>query len=138
MSQNKNGKRGGGVDPVQAGIVAERARRNLAENLAQIRNVDDWVAKEAGCSEGWLATCTKMHYGMTPNAILREERYQKIRDVILCHPEATAADVAGRVAPHWNQRQLCNFLRKYERTNFTKLRREVLKEIIRYPDNQPE
>ncbi len=26
-------------------------------------------------------------------------RYQKIRDVILCHPEVTAADVAGRVAP---------------------------------------
>ena len=48
-------------------------------------------------------------------------RYQKIRDVILCHPEATAADVAGRVAPHWNQRRLCNFLRKYYHTNFTTL-----------------
>jgi AraC-like DNA-binding protein len=83
---NGSSNRKKGVNSLLANIVAERVLRNLIENLYYIWNVYDWVTKEAGCSESWLAICTKMHYGMTPNAILREERYQKIRDVILCHP----------------------------------------------------
>ncbi|MCC5905536.1 MAG: hypothetical protein JJU13_04985 [Balneolaceae bacterium] len=115
--------------------MAERARRNLIKKLGQIRNVDDWVASEAGCSESWLAACTKMHYGMTPNAILREERHKKIRAVIRNHPEATADDVAGRVAPHWDQRRLCNFLRQYKDTKFSTLRQEILKKNFQQPNS---
>lgn len=123
-------KKGGGVTPLQAKIVSERARRNLVKNLHNIRNVDDWVAKDAGCSESWLAKCTKVYYALTPNAILREERYKKIEAVILENPEATASYVAGQVAPHWNERNLCNFLRNVYDTNFKNLRQELLDGIF--------
>ena len=125
-SKRESHEKRGGVDPLQAAIVSERARRNLVKNLHNIRNVEDWVAKAAGCSKSWLAKCTKVYNGLTPNAILREERYKKIEAVILDNPEATASYVAGQVAPHWSERNVCNFLRSYHDTNFKNLRRDLL------------
>lgn len=108
------------------GAVAERACKIMSENIEQIGNVDDW-AKLAGISSRWLGICTNSHFSKPPGTLLKKERYKKIRAVIERHPEATAAFVAAHAAPHWNEKNLYNFLSAYHNTNFTRLRTEILR-----------
>lgn len=109
--------------------LAKKERLWLKEKLLQVRNVRDW-AKRSGCSRQRLHHLMTTCYEKTPNQILADERYKKIRLVIQTNPEATAEDVAGRVAPHWNQNRLCNFLQKYYSITFTQLRVEMLKKRV--------
>lgn len=105
-------------------FVAERAYHILNDNIEIIRNVNHW-AELAGFSRGWMWKCIKMHYGKTPNILLRDTRFQKIKNVILEHPNASAKLVASMVAP-WTEAHLYNFLHRHYNKNFTILRFEVL------------
>ncbi len=105
---------------------AQRMHRLLTDHIQEIRNIDDW-AKRAGCSTRWLRKCVNTHFiHKSPRILLREERYHKIRSIIEQNPNATALFVAGAAAPHWDARNLYNFLTSHYQTNFSDLRHEVL------------
>jgi AraC-like DNA-binding protein len=110
---------------LQTRMTATLARHILLENIAQIRTVGEW-AERAGCSPNWLGRCIKQLYGLLAREMLRSERYNRIVFVIRNNLEAYAAEVASLVAPHWNDKSLCDFLRRHYQTNFTTLRYMLL------------
>lgn len=116
----------GGVKSFRIRYTAKRARQFLIDNIAQIHNVGDW-AKQFGYSQNWMGQCIKQHYGMLSKEMLREVRYERIVYVIQKHPDALSDQVADLSSPHWNGKNLCNFLSKYYNVTFTELRFSLLK-----------
>lgn len=105
-------------------FIADRSISILKKNIQNIKNVNEW-SQLTGYSRSWMWKCVKKHYCKTPNTILKEIRYKKIKSVILNNPNAAAKFVASQVAP-WSVSRLYNFLNYYYDTNFTDLRIQIL------------
>lgn len=105
--------------------VVNHVKNLLEENIREIRDVKQ-LAKLAGYSKRWMSECFKYCEEKSPAVLLREVRYKAIRKIIKSNPTATAAYVANAVAPHWNEKNLYNFLSNHYQTNFTRLRFEIL------------
>lgn len=105
--------------------VVNQVKGLLDEKIPEIRDVKQ-LAKLAGYSKRWMNKCFKYCEEKSPAVLLREVRYIAIRNMIKSNPTATAAYVANEVAPHWNEKNLYNFLSTHYQTNFTRLRFEIL------------
>ena len=92
--------------------------------MAEVKNVTDWAVK-AGYSRNWLSRNIKKNMNRTPNSLLREFRFIRLVKEITKNPSATAAYIAGTIAP-CDEKRLYNFLSKYYNTNFTNLRFKIL------------
>jgi len=106
-------------------LIVNNVKNLLEENIREIRDVKQ-LAKLAGYSKRWMNECFKYCEEKSPAVLLREARYKEIRKIIKNNPTATAAYVANAVAPHWNEKNLYNFLSNHYQTNFTRLRFEIL------------
>ena len=105
--------------------VVNQVNNLLEENIREIQDVKQ-LAKLAGYSNRWMNECFKYCEEKSPAVLLREVRYKAIRKMIKSNPTATAAYVANAVAPHWNEKNLYNFLSTHYQINFTRLRFEIL------------
>jgi len=105
--------------------VVNQVKSLLEEDIREIRDIKQ-LAKLAGYSKRWMNECFKNNEEKSPAVLLREVRYNAIRNMIISNPAATAAYVANAVASHWNEKNLYNFLLNHYQTNFTSLRFEIL------------
>ena len=103
---------------------AEKAVQILIENIEAISNVQSWASK-VRVSRGWLCKSMKENYEKTPNEIIREVRFEKMVQVLGSDIEATSYCVAKNSGLP-TEGALRMFLRRYKRTNFRKLRRNIL------------
>ncbi|MGF1670145.1 MAG: hypothetical protein ACFCU6_06835 [Balneolaceae bacterium] len=105
-------------------IKARSVYSELDSNIHRIHSVDKW-AELAGVSRSWLNEVMNRNYGKSPKFLIRDKRYEKIISVLRNNPDATGFFVASAAGLR-DEKALYKFLSKYHKTNFTRLRLEIL------------
>lgn len=98
----------------------------LREEIDKIPDVQSWADK-AGVSRRWLCKAMKKAYGNSPKVIIREVRYEIIKECVEDDPEVIGYTVATEAGLR-DEKALFKFLSTHFDTRLTLLREEVLSE----------